>query len=90
LLSLFLSGQTLRQVCSNWIQSGTKLIALKLPTNFNYNEFLYQAETLPFTLMYSAEIGTNANGDARAIRYGSREQRRGFRSIMGIAILHAK
>jgi len=89
-LSLFLSGQNLRKVCCDWIRNGTKLIALKLPLNFNYNEFLHQAENLPFTLMYSAEIGTDCKGDARAIRYGSREQRQAFRSIMGIAILCAK
>jgi len=40
--------------------------------------------------MYSAEIGTDRLGNARAIRYGSHEQRQGFRSIMAIAILHAK
>jgi len=90
LLSLFLSGQNLRNVCCDWICSGTKLIALKLPKNFNYNEFLHQSENLPFTLMYSAEIGTDRLGNARAIRYGSDEQRQGFRSIMAIAILHAK
>ena len=89
-LSLYLSGQNVRKVCCDWARSGTKLIALKLPNNFNYNEFLYESEKLPFTLMYSAEIGTDPQKNARAIRYGSGEARRGFRCIMNIAILCAR
>lgn len=88
-LSLYLGEKNLRQVCIEWAR-WTRLIALKLPLNFNYNEFFYQSHELPFELMYSANIGFDRNNNVRAVQHNDRQSPRLGHTIMDIVVLRVK
>jgi len=88
-LSLYLGEKNLRQVCIEWA-CWTRLIVLKLPLNFNYNEFFHQSHELPFVLMYSANIGLDRNQTIRAVRHNDRQSPRLQRAIMDIAVLRVR
>jgi len=58
-LQLFLSGKPLRQVCID-LAPKTKLIALKLPFNFDFVHF-FEGSPPPFQQMYRCKIGFDRN-----------------------------
>jgi len=88
-LSLFLCEKNLRQVCIEWAR-WTRLIVLKLPLNFNSDEFFHQSHELPFVLMYSARIGLNRNETICAVEHNDRQSPPLSRAIMDIAVLRVK
>jgi len=88
-LSLFLSGKSLRQVCIEWAPR-TRIIALKLPINFDYNEFFHESEKLPFSVMYSAVMGDDRAGNACVHLHGDPQTCPVQTPIMNILVLRTR